>query len=291
VRARRGYFAQPRSTPLVASSAPAATPAEGAPAASAVLLPGHPVVGSSAVSELAPARPNATGRVRELIERSTPAASAAPDAARASPASTNDAARRGWARYERGDLEGAARELREATARRDAPAWAYYALGQAAFGLRRFPEAIGAWRRVRDAVPEFQPVYFDLVDAHLQAADPREAIAVLRDAERRWPSDPDVHNALGVVQVGRGALDDSIASFRRAIAAAQDDALAYFNLGRALEMRYARSRRWVPTTGGWVANASDRREAIASYQKYLEFGGPFEQSAREGLARLEWNTK
>jgi hypothetical protein len=53
-------------------------------------------------------------------------------------------------------------------------------------------------------------------------------------------------------------------------------------------MRYVRSRRYVPTTGGWVGNAGDRRDAIANYQRYLEIGGPFEQSAREGLARLEW---
>jgi TolA-binding protein len=292
VRARRGYFAQPRSAPLIAGAPQPAPPAP---------LTANSVVPSalSPVAALAPARPSATDRVRELIELSAgatsatgaggaPGASGAPDATRASPASTNDAAQRGWAHYERGDLEGAARELREATAQGGAPVWASYALGQAEFGLRRFTEAIAAWRRVRDAVPEFEPVYFDLVDAHLQAADPREAIAVLRDAERRWPRDPEVHNALGVVQVGRGALDDSIESFKKAIAAAPDAALAYFNLGRALEMRYARTRRWMPATAGWVGNAADRRAAVVSYQKYLELGGPFEQSAREGLARLEW---
>ena len=54
------------------------------------------------------------------------------------------------------------------------------------------------------------------------------------------------------------------------------------------ELRYVRSRRYLPTTGGWLSSSSDRNDAIANYRKYLELGGPFESSAREGLARLDW---
>ncbi|MGH9329308.1 MAG: tetratricopeptide repeat protein, partial [Vicinamibacterales bacterium] len=113
-------------------------------------------------------------------------------------------------------------------------------------------------------------------------------VAVLRSAERHWPKDADVYNALGVVQVRRGSLDDAIESFEKAVQAQPESALGYFNLGRAHEMRYARSRRYVPTTGGWVGGADDRREAVNNYRKYLELGGPFADSAREGLVRLDW---
>jgi tetratricopeptide (TPR) repeat protein len=144
------------------------------------------------------------------------------------------------------------------------------------------------WEHVRSTVPEFEPVYFDLVDGYLQLDRARDAIAVLRAAERRWPADAEVYNALGVIQVRRGALDDAVESFGKAIKAQPASALGYFNLGRAHEMRYARARRYIPTTGGYVGGGDDRRNAIANYQKYVELGGPFEQSAKEGLARLEW---
>jgi VWFA-related protein len=289
VRARRGYVAGPPAAPLIAATrstnpAPGSNPAPGTPAHEAPgtthQAPG-PLSATSMVSSasLPAVRPNASARVRELIE--IPNRVAPSEAAGA-------AASRGWSHYEKGDLEGAARELTEATAIPGAPAWAFYALGQAEFGRRRFADAVARWEHVRSMVPEFEPVYFDLVDGYLQLDRSRDAIAVLRAAERRWPADAEVYNALGVVQVRRGALDDAVESFAKAIKAQPESALGYFNLGRAREMRYVRSRRYVPTTGGWVGNAGDRRDAIASYKRYLEIGGPFEQSAREGLARLEW---
>jgi hypothetical protein len=286
VRARRGYVASPRVAPLIAA-APGTTPAPGTDPAPGTLsheaptasLPSTPM---ASFAPLAP-RPAAETRVRELRE-----AGEKNDVRVAPSAAANAAAARGWSRYEKGDLEGAAHELAEAVATSGAPVWAHYALGQAEFGLRNFGDAVARWEHVRAVVPEFQPVYFDLVDGYLQLEKAREAVAVLRAAERRWPGDDDVYNALGVVQVRRGSLDDAIGSFGKAVKAQPESALGYFNLGRVHEMRYARSRRYVPTTGGWVGSADDRRDAIANYRKYLELGGPFEQSAREGLARLEW---
>ncbi len=280
-RARRGYVAGPLATPLIAaargaSAAPGGTAAPGPSSEASETLPATSMVSAAS---LPVARPNAGARVRELIDlpnRVAPSESA------------SAAASRGWSHYEKGDLEGAARELTQAIASPGAPAWAFYALGQAEFGLRRFGDAVARWEHVRSVVPEFEPVYFDLVDGYLQLDRARDAIAILRAAERRWPADADVYNALGVVQVRRGALDDAVESFAKAVKAQPESALGYFNLGRAHEMRYARSRRYVATTGGWVGSADDRRDAIASYKRYLEIGGPFEQSAREGLARLEW---
>jgi tetratricopeptide (TPR) repeat protein len=154
--------------------------------------------------------------------------------------------------------------------------------------LRRFQDAVTQWEQVRQAAPAFQPVYFDLVDGYLQVDRPRDAIAVLRDAERRWPDEPEIFNALGVVQARRKSYGDAVTSFERAVKADPANAVAYFNLGRVHEIRYAMSRRYISTSGGWVANAGERNAAIDNYKKYLELGGPFEQSAREGLARLGW---
>jgi VWFA-related protein len=299
VRARRGYVASPRVAPLIAAArgttaTPRTTAAPGtdpAPGTRSHEAPGTrheapettlPSTSTASFAPLAP-RPTAQARVRELQE-----AGEKHNVRVAPSAAANAAAARGWSRYEKGDLEGAAHDLAEAVAIPGAPVWVQYALGQAEFGLQRFGDAVARWEEVRAVVPEFEPVYFDLVDGYLQLDKAREAVAVLRAAERRWPGDADVYNALGVVQVRRGSLDDAIGSFGKAVKAQPESALGYFNLGRVHEMRYARSRRYVPTTGGWVGSSDDRRDAIANYRKYLELGGPFEQSAREGLARLEW---
>ena len=278
VRARRGYVAGPRAAPLIASRS------EGAAAATAPSAPPLPVLASTSLSptaELPYVRPRANDNVRLLIEQATPGT-------RLKPQAGTEAAERGWARYEKGDLEGAAEELGNAVKARDAPVWARYALGQATFGLRRYQDAVAQWEQVRQAAPHFQPVYFDLVDGYLQTDRARDAIAVLRDAERRWPDEPEVYNALGVVQARRQSYSDAVTSFERAVKADPANAVAYFNLGRVHEIRYAMSRRYMSTSGGWVANPRERNAAIDNYKKYLELGGPFEQSAREGLARLGW---
>ena len=148
-----------------------------------------------------------------------------------------------------------------------------------------------AWERVRRTTPEFEPVYFDLVDGYLQQKDYDKAIRVMRDAKDRWPRDPEVLQALGVAQVWRGALDDAVESFGQAVALSPDEGVAHFNLGKAFELRYRASRRYVQQLRAWVANDNDRAKAIASYQRYLTMGGPFENAAREGLSRLEWTVK
>ncbi|MGH9329058.1 MAG: VWA domain-containing protein, partial [Vicinamibacterales bacterium] len=183
VRARRGYVASPRVAPLIAAVS-GTNPVPGTRSHEAPeTLPSTSMISAA---ELPPARPDANARVRELIERSRTSSNPLEpsrttsnplEPLRAAPSvDANAAASRGWLRYEKGDLEGAARELAEATALSGAPVWAHYALGQAEFGLRRFGDAVARWEQVRAAVPEFQPVYFDLVDGYLQLDKAREAV-------------------------------------------------------------------------------------------------------------------
>jgi tetratricopeptide (TPR) repeat protein len=194
----------------------------------------------------------------------------------------------GWDAYQRGDLETARASLSVVAAHASAHPWVHYALGQASYALARHSEAVAAWETVRAAAPDFEPVYFDLVDGYMQAKEYDQAIRVLRDAKQRWPRDPEVLNALGVVQTTRGALDDAIRSFEEAATVAPNEATSYFNLGRAFEMRYARTRRWVQQLRQWVANEADRKAAIDHYERYLTFGGPYADSARQGVTRLKF---
>ena len=151
-----------------------------------------------------------------------------------------------------------------------------YALGLAEFALRHPEAAAAAWQRVRTARPDYAPVHFDLADAYLMLDRTADALSVLREAARRWPADPDTHNAVGIVLVKRGAIDDAIESFSRAVVAAPDDDTGHFNLGRAYHLRYARRLQTAPRPPRppFLADR-DRRSALEAYGKCITLGGPF----------------
>jgi VWFA-related protein len=300
VRARRGYLASASGAPTTPPSGPEPTAGRPAPEAAAAASPvpsamprpaavTPPVPGaapdtrvpSASASTTAAAaglvlRPDASGRIHELASREGEAEA------------NKSVASRGWDRYQKGDLEGAANLLARAAAESDARPWVRYALGYAELGLRHLEAASREWETVRAAVPEYRPVYLDLADAYLQMENYGRAVAVLRAAETRWPGDADTLNALGTIQVRRGALDDAIHIFKKAADANPDDALAYFNLGRTYELRYFKMRRYIPADGQWMGNRQDIKDAVASYERYLKLGGPFSAQARNALQNLQW---
>lgn len=307
VRARKGYLAlepsrMTRPQPITAPRAPeTVTGAPGAaasptppvgpppnpawPTGAVPSLPGPPpppVTGTptgTAEADVTPGvvrvRPDADRHVRELSDRDTGAAS--------------KLAAAGWAAYQRGDVEAAIGPLTEAAAQPNVSPWVLYALGLSQGALGRPREAIASWERVRAAAPDFAPVYIDLAATHASLSDLTQALAVLRSAEQRWPKDPEIHNAIGVVHFRRGAVDEAIGAFTNATRAAPDDALAHLNLGRAHELRFSRSRRYVTSQRMWVVDEGDRRKAVEHYQAYIRIGGPFVNAATEALQRLEWS--
>jgi tetratricopeptide (TPR) repeat protein len=141
---------------------------------------------------------------------------------------------------------------------------------------------------VRREVPEFEPIYFSLADAYGLQHEEATALKVLREAERRWAADAEVANAIGVIQIRRGALDAAVESFERATRIAPAEALGYFNLARTHQMRLLKSQRYDPQMQKWIGGDDDRRRAIAGFQQYLALGGPYERQAQEALASLSW---
>jgi VWFA-related protein len=298
VRARRGYIAAPRSAavatealkPTGAPRTEAATP-ETAAASELVPAPSAPASAPAApasasasseatVTKVAPAqglrfRPDATKHVDLLLKN---------DAADA-------AAQAGWAAYEHGDVATARTSLALAASSPSAHAWVHYALGLSEYALREFKESAASWETVRRMEPLFEPVYFDLVDSYLQLREHDEAAAVLRAARDRWPKDPDVFNALGVVQTSRGTIDDAVKSFQTAVSLAPQDGVGQYNLGRALEMRYMRTRRYVQQLQRWVSNERDRADAVEHYKACIAIGGAFSAQAQDALTRLNWQVK
>jgi tetratricopeptide (TPR) repeat protein len=164
----------------------------------------------------------------------------------------------------------------------------HYALGLAEFAQQHYKEAAAAWDHVLREAPEFEPIYFSLADAYGLQKDEGAAIKVLRDAEQRWPADPEVFNALGVLQIKRGAIDAAIDSFDKATTVAPADALGYFNLGRALQMRWLKQQRYDRQLERWIGGDDDRKRAAAAYEKYVALGGPYESQARQALTALAW---
>jgi VWFA-related protein len=286
VRARRGYLAVAK-TPPVTSTSPATTDAtDVANLKPVVAAEAPPDKGASAsapdttATATSPAEPAAVVRTRpgaaENAQRLAPSGAADSDAAE------------GWAAFQRGDVDTAYARLSTAANRTAAQPWVHYTLGISSYAIGRFKEAADAWERVRGAAPEFEPAYFDLIDAYLQQRDFDRATRVARTALERWPRDPEIYQALGVVQTVRGSLDDAVKSFREALTIAPDDANTYFNLGKAMELRYFKSRRYVDQLRRWVSNEADRTEAIDNYRRHIELKGVYADSARAGLQRLEW---
>jgi VWFA-related protein len=190
-------------------------------------------------------------------------------------------ARVGWAAYERGDTKAAREALAGPAAHEAAPPWVHYVLGWAAFAEGGFAQSRNEWNTVRTQVPDFEPVYFDIADAYLRDRKAREALVMMQDAERRWPSSADVLNAVGVLCTSLGDLDQAVVTFERARKAAPEHAEAAFNLAAASEIRYVASIR----PNG--AAEHDRSRAVEAYRAVLDLGGPLADSSRAGLERLE----
>ena len=305
VRARKGYLAleparmtlpQPIASPTkepdaettrTTSSASVAPPSlepnaavRGLPTPPPTAAPGTAVTAAPTSSDaVAPGairiRPDADRHVRELSAGDTTAVDAL--------------ATEGWAAYQRGDLEAAVGPLTRAAGQPGVRPWVLYALGLTQGGLGRPRDAVATWERLRTGVPTFEPVYIDLAATHASLGDLTSALAVLRDAEARWPKDPEVHNAIGVIHFRRGAVDEAINAFTKATTVAPEDSLAHLNLGRAYELRYTRSRRYVTSQRRWTASEGDRRKGIEHYQAYIRLGGPFTAAATDGLQRLDWS--
>lgn len=299
VRARRGYLAIEPSRLLTPQpiSAPSEVPADSgnrAPASAAPIPPAE--LTPPTLPPVEPLPPTTAGKVVEgAATTSTSEIRMRPDAmervreiAGASPTAAGSLAAKGWAAYERGDVESAAAAFTKAAQQPDVRPWVLYALGLSHVALGKPLDAVTVWERVRAAAPEFSAVYIDLADVYLQLSEESKALAVLRDGSTRWPADPEFHNAIGVIHVRRGAFDDGIESFGKAAAAAPEEPLAYFNLGRAYQMRHARDTRYVPALRRWVSPESDRKKAIEYYQRYLKLGGPYATQAQEAIQLLEW---
>jgi VWFA-related protein len=303
VRARRGYIASPR--PASATSPDGAiTRSPERPIAPSLDQPTAPTLdrpivtssgGSIVRSPDAPAsagagtlrlRPGGADHVAALDAGAPPVTGAAADAARAL-----DLARQGWNLYGAGEVEHARDRLAASVATGAAPLWAEYALGLSEFALKHYDRAIDSWEHVRRIRPDYEQAYLDLADAYISLSRLGDVLTVLREAARRWPSDPVLHNAMGVTLVRRNDLDGAVKEFELATEVAPGDGLGFYNLGRAYQLRYERLQQTAANPNAPAAQSigdRDRQHAIDAYTHYVSLGGPFEKQAKDAIAALQW---
>jgi VWFA-related protein len=303
VRARKGYLALSPARMLKAEPITSGDAGAPGPAAPARPKPDEPEKPAPATDPPAPPLP-ATGSIVTPPPAATAAAATASTAAvrlrpdgesRIKALSARDAktaiagfAKEGWDAYQRGDLETAEPALEKAAAEPDARPWILYALGMSQAGLGQVDAAIATWEKVRRAVPDFAPVYMDLADTYAAKSDLTTALAIVREAQKRWPDSGDVLSAIGVIHVRRGALDEGIESLVEVTRLKPDDALAFLNLGRAYALRFHRGRRYVTSQRRWVAPEGDRTKAMEAFRACVKLGGPYATPAAQELSLLEW---
>jgi VWFA-related protein len=278
VRARKGYLALEPAKLLRPATIPPAPPP--AAAASAAVSAGADATVPDAA---APSPAVSAEAVRTRIDRDGLVATLRGN----DPVAASDAAALGLAAYQKGDVESAERELTRAAADPAAHPWVHYMLGLCHLALGVYPEAAVSWERVRSAVPAFEPVYFNLADAYLLRGDDASAVRVLADASVRWPSDAEVYDATGVIQLRAHAFADAIESFRKATRLAPKDPLGFYNLASAHHANYLRLRRPTPTSRQFMVSARERDLAIDAYRKVVKLNEQYVDEAKKGLSALD----
>lgn len=278
VRARKGYVAEARPpAPVAVAPTPAPLEARPVPAPLVVEAPGS-VPSVRLRSDVSDQVKALEGEGRQPTD--------------AFPADLARRARAGLDAYQRGDVTAAKEGLTPAAEHPHAPPSVRYVLGWSQYALGDHAAAVEQWETVRSSTPAFEPVYLDLADGYVQQREYGRAVAVLREAVKRWPQDVEVYNALGVVQAVRGAADDAIATFEQAVAVSPGDETANYNLAKTLELRFVRRQRERGTSSSLNAAsvAMDGERALEHYRRVASLKGPLAERAEEGIARLTKRT-
>jgi Flp pilus assembly protein TadD len=139
-------------------------------------------------------------------------------------------ARKGSALLEEGDLEAAARALKEAVALEPGSAAARYDLALALAGLGRDKEALAQAREAASLAPD-DPDARGLYGLSLMESGDRDAaLAELRAARALAPERGEFANNEGTLHFLAGRFPEARACFEAAVALSPDSADAWYNL-------------------------------------------------------------
>lgn len=141
--------------------------------------------------------------------------------------------------WHQGDFDRAATELKAAIAQQQNYADAHYALGSVLKARKDWKGAADALRRAI-ALRSDSPTHYALAQVLQQSGDDRGATAEFAESERlRLRAEADqrasVWTAVGVQKLDDGEAQAALDLFRRAIAASDQYAPAFYQMGRALQ--------------------------------------------------------
>ncbi|MBI2834901.1 MAG: VWA domain-containing protein [Acidobacteria bacterium] len=183
---------------------------------------------------------------------------------------------RGLALLSRNQLESAASEFRATiTAASDFfPAVFYLGAVYAAAG--RDEDAVGAWQTSLISESETPLIYRMLADALLRRGDPEGALAVLREADEKWPSDPDIARRTGLAFAIVGDGVQALEHFDRYLASSPQDQAVLFAASRIIYEAHA--------SGGVITTFEQDRHRLTKYaQSYAATRGPHQPLVAEWL--------
>jgi tetratricopeptide (TPR) repeat protein len=145
----------------------------------------------------------------------------------------------GIIRWQQGDLERAARALREAVARDPQYAEAHYSLGAVLKARGEHAAAVDALRRAIALRPDLWGARHTLAQVYQAAGNDEAARAERADAERlraqaAREQEAGVWTSVGIARLDGGDAAGAAEAFRRAIAVSGSYAPGHYQLGRAL---------------------------------------------------------
>jgi tetratricopeptide (TPR) repeat protein len=164
-------------------------------------------------------------------------------------------------------------------------------LGSALQDKGQLEEAIADYREALRLKPDYAIAHSNLGSALHHKGQLDEAIAELREALRLNKNLAEAHNSLGVAVRDKGQLDEAIAEYQEALRLKKDHAMAHYNLGNALRekgrtdeaiaelreaLRLKKDYPWAHCSLGVALRAKGQLdEAIAEYQEALRLKKDF----------------
>ncbi len=111
----------------------------------------------------------------------------------------------------------------------------YFICGRLSARSSKFPVAADYYRKSINSYPLFPPTYAYLTLVHTKMGNRADAIAVLKQAQRRRLSLPHLHEMLGQLYYEENEFKQAVAAFKEEIDRQGDNPMAHFHLGLAYE--------------------------------------------------------
>jgi VWFA-related protein len=188
----------------------------------------------------------------------------------AQPTSLSVAFLRGIGRLDKGDLQPAAEDFREALRIADDFLPAAFYLGACYAAGRRDDEATGAWQTALVTEADARIVYDVLVDAHLRLENAEGALDILQEARDRWPADATFLPRLAVAEAMGGKRNEALATLRPYLEAHRADTEV---LALAVRLIYE-----AHAAGQVVASTDADRELAVQYAEWHRTAGGTSQA-------------